>query len=169
VAFRILASLRAVSQLSMKHYSPHFKHNILTSYSPNTRGFGFKSLAKRYGIAGGHMTVSGWYRRWDGTAASLQRRQGSGRPTLLNPTQVAHHITGRIRRKNRKNEGNRYEQVATIIRKSTGKNVALRTIRRYGLERAGIKKKRTKKRTQREGKLAHICTGLASSHLPSLT
>ncbi|CAF4777475.1 unnamed protein product, partial [Rotaria sp. Silwood2] len=61
-------------------YTSIFKHNVLEGYRSGVYGSGFKSLAKRFKIKGGHMLIKRWYRQWDGTVQSLNRKSRNGRP-----------------------------------------------------------------------------------------
>ncbi len=38
-------------------YTSHFKHNLLQEYRPGIFGCGFKVLAKRFKIKGGHKLI----------------------------------------------------------------------------------------------------------------
>ena len=40
------------------------KQTILEEYQPGVRGKGFKALAKRHSINGGHTTIRKWYKTW---------------------------------------------------------------------------------------------------------
>jgi hypothetical protein len=86
----------------MGKYSPVFKHNILTQYTPHQRGNGFKSLAIRFNIIGGQSTLKRWYDRWDGTVHSLERTNGSGRTTIMNKIDMNKYISTPIKQKKSK-------------------------------------------------------------------
>ena len=70
-------------------------------YRAGDAGRSFAALARRHGVKGGRQVVLQWWRRWDGTAASLQRKQGSGKKALLSTAQVQRHIAAPIRAANR--------------------------------------------------------------------
>jgi hypothetical protein len=59
------------------------KQQILEEYQPGVRGNGFKALAKRHSINGGHTTIRKWYKKWDGTKNSLQKESGGDRRSIL--------------------------------------------------------------------------------------
>ena len=61
---------------SYEEYSPHLKHTILLQYKPGVRGSGFRALAKKYSVKGGHKLVSSWYSKWDGSESSLKKDSG---------------------------------------------------------------------------------------------
>ena len=136
----------------MPQLTPKQKHDILTIYSSNNNTHSFESLAHQYNIKGGKNVVWRWYREWDGTPQSLERKVGSGRPTILTPLQVNDHIRMPIRNKNRSYKPIHYPQLHSSIQQKTGKEVSLRTIQRYGKEKLDVKQKRTKKRTAQERK-----------------
>ena len=125
-------------------------HNILTLYSSNKNKHTFKSLALEYNIKGGRDVVARWYHQWDGTPQSLERKKGSGRPSVLTSQQVNEYIRMPIRNKNRSSKPIHYPQLHTSIQQKTGKQISLRTIQKIGKEKLGVKQKRTKKRTSQE-------------------
>jgi hypothetical protein len=59
---------------SYNQYPPRFIHTILKQYKKGVRGSGFKALASRYNIKGGHKLISAWYAKGDGTIYSLTNR-----------------------------------------------------------------------------------------------
>ena len=97
-------------------------------------------------------TIRAWYQRWDGTPASLQRTPVPGRPRVLSRAQVARHVQARIRSANRKPAAIHYTDLLPVVRRATGTNVSIQTLRRYGRKELGAKQKRTKKRTATERK-----------------
>ncbi|CAF4509807.1 unnamed protein product, partial [Didymodactylos carnosus] len=58
-------------------------------YRRGIHGCGFKSLAKRFKIKGGHTLIAQRYRQWDGTSESLERKSGGGRPRSVTKQEVA--------------------------------------------------------------------------------
>jgi hypothetical protein len=137
----------------MPHLTPNQKHNILTLYSSDTNTHTMESLAHQYNIKGGKQQIWKWYRQWNGTPQSLERKRGSGRPTILTPQQVNDYIRTPIRNKNRSSKPIHYTQLHTSIKQKTGRQISLRTVQNYGKEKLGVKQKRTKKRTAQERKL----------------
>jgi transposase len=116
----------------MTLFTPQLKHHILTQYQPRSRENGFTALARRYNITGGGETVRIWYRHWDGTAGSLERRCGSGRPRLLSRAQVNTLIRTPIRNKNRSHTSVHYTQLLPSVRQKSGTDISLRTLQNYG-------------------------------------
>ena len=140
----------------MPHLSPKQKHNILKLYTPNDRNHSFESLARHYFIKGGNRVLQNWYRQWNGTPQSLERKRGSGRPKLLTSKQVKDYIQIPIRNKNRSSVPVHYPDLLPSITEKTGKKFSLRTLRRIGHDQLGAKQKRTNKRTAAESKHTHI-------------
>src|SRR6185437_16077306 len=73
---------------SMSHLSAEAKHHILLEYTPGDSTRSFAALARRHTIRGGKGTLSRWHSRWDRTPASLERKAGSGKTSLLSAEQV---------------------------------------------------------------------------------
>ena len=70
---------------SYNQYPPRFIHTILKQYKTGVRGSGFKALASRYNIKGGHKLISAWYANWDGTIYSRTKQSGGDRRSILTP------------------------------------------------------------------------------------
>jgi len=134
----------------MKQFTPEQKHEILLEYSPRSSTHSLVALARRHAVKGGRRTLENWLERWDGTAASLQRRPVSGRPRSLTVEEVQRHIVTPIRRKNRTHQPVHYSELQPEVEEQTGKQVSSRTIRRYGKEEGGGRMTRGKKRTAEE-------------------
>ena len=66
-----------------KIYTAAFKHDILLAYKPKIRGSGFKALAKRFKIPGGHITISRWDAKWNKTQESLETTKGGDTRSIL--------------------------------------------------------------------------------------
>jgi hypothetical protein len=111
-----------------------------------------KSLSQQYNIKGGSKTMSRWLQQWDGSPESLERREGSGRHTILTPQEVKDTIQLPIRNKNRSFKLVHYTDLLPSVTQKTGKEISVETIRRIGREQLGVKQKRTKKRTAQERK-----------------
>lgn len=138
-----------ISTHTMVRFTPEVKHHILTLYAANVMGSGYKALASRFAVKGGHSVIQRWHERWDGTPASLQPRPRSGRPRILTHRQVTEHILNPIRRENRAHRAVHYPSIRRKVIDRTGKEVSSRTIRRYGKERK-IKQRTAPKRTAKE-------------------
>lgn len=136
----------------MSHLTPQQKHDILRLYLSSDTRYNMTTLSQQYNIKGGRMTISRWLQQWDGSPESLERREGSGRPTILTPKEVKDNIQLPIRNKNRSFKPVHYPQLHATILQKTEKQVSLRTVQRYGKEQLGVKQIRTKKRTAQERK-----------------
>jgi transposase len=142
----------------MPQLTANQKHDILMIYESKDTHKSFESLAHQYNIKGGNRVIQRWYRQWDGTAASLERKSGSGRPKLLSSTEVEQCIHLPIRNKNRGHTPVHYPQIQDAIKQKTGKQISLRTIQHYGRTEVGVRQKRTVKRTADESKHMHGIT-----------
>lgn len=134
----------------MHQLTSNLKHHILTLYQPRNRNRSFQSLAHQYNIKGGKQVIQKWYKQWNGTPQSLERKKGSGRPKLLTSTEVREYIKRPIRNKNRSCIPVHYPQLLSSIHEKTGKQISIQTLRRIGKQQLGVKQKRTKKRTADE-------------------
>jgi transposase len=143
--------------ISSQYYTSIYKQNIVEYYIQHHSGESFSSVAKRFSIKGGHVTVARWYHDYDGTIESLEPKFRSGRPHILNNNEISQNITNVIRSSNRAGRGIHYTNLVEPIQQKTSKQVSLRTIQRYGQEK-GIKSKRTTKRKASECKHTHIHT-----------
>jgi transposase len=126
------------------------KQQILEEYQPGVRGNGFKALAKRHSINGGHTTIRKWYKKWDGTKNSLQKESGGDRRSILTEKEKKKEIVGYISKKARKNAVN-YPEVKENVERKTGKDIKLRTVQEIG-KNLQMTPKKTKRKTPSEGK-----------------
>ena len=110
----------------------------------------FAALARHFNISGGRKVVRDWFRRWDGTPLSLERKEGSGRRALLTPSQVNKLITKPIRRCNQNHTAVEYPELWKSVQQELGPDISLRTIQRYGKKQEGIRNKTTIPRTSAE-------------------
>ena len=134
----------------MKQLTSDIKHHILLEYRPRSTTHSFSALAAAHGVKGGAETVRKWHQRWDGTSHSLEHKPMSGRPRMLSGQEVARHVAGPIRRSNRAGQRVRYTKLLPQVQAATGKDVSLRTLRRYGHDEVGGRQTRGKKRTAEE-------------------
>jgi hypothetical protein len=134
----------------MPQLSAEAKHHIVLEYRAHTPNHSFAALAARHSIAGGAQVVCRWHQRWDGTAASLQRKEGGVRPRALNSREVQQHVRTPILRANRAHKAVHYTALLPSVRAKTGKEVSLQTLRRYGKEELEAKQRKGKKRTADE-------------------
>lgn len=131
-------------------YTSQFKHNILEEYRPGVIGCGFKSLAKRFKVKGGHRLIMNWYKRWDGTIDSLNPKPKGHRPRTMTPQEVDQYILEFVKSMNRKRAQVNYKSVQAHIESQLNRKVPIRTIRRYG-KSCGIKWRKTRQITSRDG------------------
>lgn len=85
--------------------------------------------------------LRGWLQRWDGSAASLERKQGSGRARVLSAAQVSRHVRAPLLAANRAHRAIHYTDLLPSVRQKTGKQLSLRSLQRYGKEELGAKQK----------------------------
>jgi hypothetical protein len=142
----------------MPHVHPAVKHHILTQDRPRSPTHSFRALARQLGGSTTEATVRSWHRHWDGTPQSLMRRTGGGRPRILSRAQVARHVRLPILHANRSARAIHYPDLLPRVVGATGKQPSLRTLRRYGQQQLGARKRRTSKRTARECASTHAIT-----------
>ena len=135
---------------AMKQLSADTKHAILLMYTPRSPTHSLAALAARHDIAGGWRTIENWRQQWDGTPQSLQHKQGAGRPRALSSREVQQHVRAPILLANKAHKTVHYPSLLQSVRTKTGKQIALRTLQRYGKEELGVKQRRGKKRTADE-------------------
>src|SRR5689334_13400326 len=124
----------------MKHFSATTKHHILLEYSPRSATNSFSALAARHGVKGGWRTIKSWFDQWDQTVESLQRKEGSGRPRIMNKQQVERHIAVPIRKANQSHKPISYPKVLEGIAQKTDLQPSLRTVQRYGEKDLDVRK-----------------------------
>lgn len=143
-----------VRDTTMPHFSAEAKHAILLEYTRDSRTHSFAALAVQHAVRGGRDVVRRWHQRWRGTVRSLQTKPRPGRPRILSTREVRQHVRGPILAANRSATAVHYTTLAPTVRRATGKNVSVRTLRRYGKEELGARDKHTRKRTLRERQCA---------------
>lgn len=140
---------------SMPHLSAEAKHHILLEYSPRDATRTFAALARRHAVKGGMRLIRRWYRQWDGTSASLQEKQRSGRPRILSRVEVNRHVRAPVLAANRAHRAIHYTDLLPEVQRKTGKKLSLRSLQQYGKKELAIRQKHTKKRTARESEYTH--------------
>ena len=135
---------------AMPHLSADVKHHILLEYAPHDATRSFAALARRHAVKGGERVLRRWYQHWDGSPASLERKAGSGKARALSKAQVSRHVRAPLLAANRAHRAIHYPDLLPRVRAATGTEVSLRTVRRYGEEELGAKKRRGIKRTAEE-------------------
>jgi len=134
----------------MPHLSAESKHHILLEYAPRSATHSLAALAARHAIAGGERTLRNWLQRWDGSAASLERKAGSGKARVLSRAEVSRHVRAPILAANRTHRAISYAALLPRVQAATGKTLTLRTLQDYGKKELGAKQRRGKKRTAEE-------------------
>jgi hypothetical protein len=134
----------------MQTFTAQQKHTILSQYRAGSRDASFRALARRFAVEGGGQTIQKWHQHWDGTPQSLQTRQRTGRPRVLSTEEVQQYVRAPILRANRAHKPVHYPALLPTVQAKTGKELSLRTLRRYGKEELGAKQRRGKKRTADE-------------------
>lgn len=132
------------------HFSAAAKHHILLEYSPRSSSHSFAALARRHAVRGGERSIRRWHQRWDGSPASLQRKEGSGKTPTLTAAEVSRHVRAPILAANRAHRAISYPDLLPEVQRKTGKLLSLRSLRRYGKEELGARHRRGKKRTADE-------------------
>ncbi|CAF1480254.1 unnamed protein product [Rotaria sordida] len=130
-------------------YTRQFKHNVLQEYRPGIYSYGFKALAKRFKIKGGHKLIMSCYRRWNGGVDSLKPTSKGCRSHTMTRQQVRHYILEFVGLMNNKYVAVDYNVSQEHIESVLKRKVPIRTIRRYGKE-CGIKWKKPSEITSRD-------------------
>lgn len=139
----------------MPHLSAEAKHHILLEYSPHSATHGFSALAARHGVRGGARTLQRWHQRWNRTPDSLKEGERAGRPRTLSRAAVSRHVRAPVLAANRGHRAVQYTDLLPAVRRKTGTQVSIQTLRRYGKKELGAKQKHTKKRTADESECTH--------------
>ena len=148
---------------SHRYYSKDFKERVVKYYHDHRSSFSFTDVAKLFGVAGGRMTVSRWYKQFLSYKKQVKTKERTGRPTLWSRAQMNKFITRKIKSKNRLHEPIHYTTLQQEMKEESEGKLSLRTIQRYGKEKLGIKNKPTITRTAQEYKFSpHLtCTHLS--------
>jgi hypothetical protein len=136
---------------SYSHYTSQYLHSILLEYKRGVRDCGFKALAKRFKVKGGHRLLMYWYKKWDGTESSLTKQSGGDRRSILTPKEKKKYIQDFIDKRSN-TEAVQYAEVKENIEKKTGKLPALRTVQDYG-EQSNITSKKRKRVLKSQGNM----------------
>lgn len=136
----------------MKQLTPEQKHSILTHYTSPFNTQTLSTILSLHDINVNRTTVERWKNVWDGSIQSLQHKQVSGRPRILNQREVTRYVERPLREANRSSTPIRYSSVAKSIRTKINKSISDRTVRRIGKEELGGKMGRGKKRSAEECK-----------------
>jgi transposase len=136
-------------------YSADTKHTILLEYKPGVKGCGFKSLACRFGVKGGHNVIKSWYLEWDGTKESLEKHTTSHKRRKLDEEDIDKYITSYVEEMNESGEPVNYKDVQQNVESNKRQHVPMRSIQKYG-KQAGLTYKHTTRTLEREGKHTHV-------------
>jgi transposase len=131
----------------MSHLNSETKHHILLEYIPHSYDHSFNALAIRHNIKGGKRTLINWYKRWKHESASLNRKKGSGKKAILSRREAYQYIQRPVKFANQHYTAIHYPNIIYKLKEKTGKQISERSVRRYGKNLYGIKKKRSIKRT----------------------
>ncbi len=137
--YRWCSMLTFIKMKQHNKYTSIFKHNVLEEYRLGIHRFGFKCLARRFKIKGGHKLIMNWYRQWDGTVQSLNPRSKGGRPRTMTKNEVKHYVLGFVNRMNNQFKPVNYRMVQSNVESLLNKKVPLSTIQRYGREESGLR------------------------------
>jgi hypothetical protein len=101
-------------------YTSQFKHKVLQEYHRGVSDCGFKSLAKRFKITGGHKLIMSWYSRWDGTVDSLDQRPRGHRTRTMTQQEVKNYILDFVKSMNNQRIPVNYKKVQAHVESSLG-------------------------------------------------
>lgn len=132
------------------HHTPEFKQRVLAHYEPGVRGSGFAALAKRFDLSCPRL-VRDWWNKYDGTKRSLAKATTPNRKRKLTAEESEKHIKKFVIKKNKAGESVDYGAVQREVKRGTGKDVHVRTLRRYGQEDHGLSFKKTTRKLHAEG------------------
>lgn len=135
--------------MKYKIYSPEEKQKILQEYQPKVRGKGFKALATRFKIKGGHKAIRFWYKRWNGSVDSLRKLSGGDRRSIFTDKEKKVHIKKFID-KAAQSDPVTYPEVKNNVELKTGKVASLTTVKKIG-KQLNESSKKTKEVLESQG------------------
>lgn len=127
------------------------KHEILLQYEPHVPGCSFQDPADTYTVKGGRRTVERWFKDWDGTPQSLERKAGSGRKPQLTIAQKKKCIRDFVEARHRAGEHVSWKDVQENVYVHTRYKLSEATIGKIGRTEFGISSKTTSEVLTREG------------------
>jgi transposase-like protein len=136
------------------NFTAEEKHNILSHYIPGQKGSGSVAVAKQFGIKD-HSIILYWYKQWDGTPESLEKKTHSNRKRKLTEEESNKYVRDVMVKKHRQRVAVSYPEVVEAVKRGTGKEVQLRTIQRYGHDDYGFTSKQTSRKLEEEGIIPH--------------
>jgi hypothetical protein len=145
------------SRHTMSHLTAQHAHDILIHCDTRRPDQTEVDVAALHGATVGRTTIWEWRQRWDGSAQSLERHEGTGATSILTPSEVSRHVRAPILAANRAHRAVSYTKLLPEVRRKTGKSISTRTIRRIGKEQLEVKANHTHKRTRQESQCTHTC------------
>lgn len=139
----------------MKQLTPQQKHSILTHYTSPDNTQTLDQILSLHGVSVTRQAVEYWMKRWNGSAASLEGQEVSGRPRVLSRAQVSRHVAAPIRNANRAARNIHYSKLQSQVQAATGTSISQQTLRRYGKEELSGRRTRGTKRTIEESECTH--------------
>lgn len=135
--------------MKYKIYSPDEKQKILQEHQPNVRGKGFKALATRFKIEGGHKAIRLWYKGWNGSVKSLRKLSGGDRRSIFTNKEKKVHIKKFIDKASQSDPVS-YPEVKDNVERKTGKVASLTTVKKIG-KQLNESSKKTKEALESQG------------------
>jgi transposase-like protein len=114
-----------------EQYTPEFKQRVVKEYRAGESGSGAKALAGRHSIRGGHRTVMQWVRRYNGKRSSLAKRTKPNRERILTHYEAARFIRNPMLIAHKKRQLVVASALHPKVVKGTGKQISVRSVRRY--------------------------------------
>jgi len=133
-----------------RYYSSDYKVRVVLYYIDHLPSTSFNAVAKLFKIPGGHKTVKRWYDQYNGSVSSLQSKPRSGRPPILTRRQIKKYILDPVIEANREPYPIHYDQIISQIKEKTNNDISIQTVRRYGHNSSGIKKRTPIPRTRQQ-------------------
>jgi hypothetical protein len=141
-------------------YSPHLIQTILKDYKRGVKGHGFEALAKKYNVKGGRKLIRIWYEKWDGTEESLEKHSGGDRRSILSPDEKKKHVSDFIT-KSSKVEAVVYSEVQENVKRKTGVDASITSVKRWG-KSAKMSSKKRKRTLKSEGSASFLLLSFRS-------
>jgi transposase-like protein len=132
------------------HHSSDFKQYVYKQYRAGDRSAGPTALARDFDLSDPSL-VKSWLKKWDGTPQSFENKHPPGRKRKLTEEESKQHVLDFVRKKNRIGDHVDYNDVQKEVKKRTGKDVGISTLKRYGHQHHGITNKQTTRKLITEG------------------
>jgi transposase len=144
-----------------EQHTPEFKRKVVAEYQPGIRGRGAMALAKRFRIKH-HSIIQKWVKESNSGNDSLEKKTHSNRKRKLSEKEIDQYVKQVVVKKNKERRHVDYKMVQEAVKRGTGKEIAMRTLRRYGRDVGGITGKQTSRKLDVEG----ICLFRPSLFVP---